>query len=56
VAVAADVHFEASGQRVHHRDAHSVQATADGITAVLTAELAAGVKLGHHNIDGRRAA
>lgn len=52
VAIAGDVHLEPGRQRVDHRDAHAVQATADVVTAVLTAELAAGVKLGHDDVDG----
>ncbi len=56
VAVAGDVDLEPGGQRVHHGDADAVQTAADVVAAVLAAELAAGVQLGHHDVDGRRTA
>ena len=42
-----DVH--AGGQRVHHGDAHAVQAAGDRVAAAT--ELAARVQLGHHGFD-----
>ena len=56
VTVAGDIDFQSSRQRVHHGDAHAVQTATDGVAAVLAAELAAGVELGHHHVDGRRTA
>jgi len=52
-AVARDLHLETNGQCVDHRDAHPVQTTGHRVGAVVAAELAAGVQLGHHDVDGR---
>ena len=53
MTVARDVHFQAGRQCVNDRNPHAVQTAADVIAAVLAAELAAGVELGHHDVDGR---
>ena len=45
-SLAAHFDVHAGGQRVHHGDTHAVQTAGNGIAA--TAELAAGVQLGHH--------
>ena len=48
-AVAAHVHLDARGERVHHRHAHAVQAT--GHLVSFAAELAAGVQDGQNDLD-----
>ena len=50
VAVAADLHEQALGQRVDDRDADAVQAAGD-LVAAAVAELAAGVQHGEHDLD-----
>ncbi len=55
MAVAGDIDLEPLRQRVDHRDTDTVQSAADRVAAVLAAELAAGVQLRHHDIDGRDA-
>jgi len=50
LAVALDFAYQPFGQRVHHRDAHPVQAARDLVAAA--AELAAGMELRQH--DGYR--
>ena len=49
VAVAADLHLEPGGQRVHHGDADAVQAA--GHRVGVAVELAAGVQRGEHDLD-----
>ena len=55
VPVAGDIDLQPGRQRVDHRHTDAVQATADVVAAVLAAELAAGVQLGHDHVDGRGA-
>ena len=50
VAVSLDVHLEPGRQGVHHRDAHAVQPS--GHRVGVGVELAAGVQLGHDDVDG----
>ena len=50
VALLAHAHVEPGRQRVDHRGAHAVQATGHLVAAA--AELAAGVQLGEHELDG----
>ena len=54
VAVAADLHEQALGQRVDDRHADAVQAAGD-LVAAAVAELAAGVQHGEHDLDRRAA-
>ena len=49
VAVAANLCIHALGERVHHRDAHAVQAAGDGVAAL--SELAASVQHGHDDLN-----
>ena len=53
VPVAFDVDLESPREGIDHRHTDAVQSAADGIAAVLATELAAGVQLGHDDIDGR---
>jgi hypothetical protein len=52
ITVAGDLHLEPAGQRVDHRHTHPVQTTRHRVRAVVAAELAAGVQLGHDDVDG----
>src|SRR5690606_11372472 len=53
VPVAVDLHLDARGQRVHHRDADAVQTA--GHRVGVGVELATRVQLGHDDLDGRDA-
>ena len=53
VAVAVDLDVEPGGQRVDHGGADAVQTAGGGVGAA--AELAAGVQLGHHDLDAGQA-
>ncbi len=50
VAVDLDVDVEPGGKSVDHRDTDAVQTTGDGVRVGV--ELAAGVQLGQHDLDG----
>ena len=50
--VAADLHPEPGGERVHDRNAHPVQA--GGVLVGVGVELAAGMQPGHHHLDRRK--
>src|SRR5690606_36352773 len=52
LAVALDVGLDAGRQGVDHGDTHAVQAAGDRVG--IRVELAAGVQLGHDDLDGRR--
>src|SRR5581483_3734003 len=52
-AVAFDLHLAPFGERVDHRNAHTVQATADLVAAA--AEFASGVQDGHYHLQRREA-
>ena len=53
LAVPVDGHEQAFGKRIHHGDAHTVQATGDFVGVVV--EFPAGVKHRHDDLGGRQA-